>query len=154
MDIVRENRKGLNSSFFMKCKICNFEYNLKLYDENSESMDMNTASTFGSISTGIGFSTTEEYMSALNVPFMCPNKYQQCHENLGEIIRQTAWTKMEEAAEEEASLAREYKEVDRDNRPCITVVADGAWSKRSYNVNYNSASGVVSLLTSVLPFLM
>lgn len=34
--------------------------------------------------------------------------------------------------------------VDADGIPCITVVADGQWSKRSYRTKYDALSGVVS----------
>ncbi|KAK9752198.1 hypothetical protein QE152_g4422 [Popillia japonica] len=53
---------------------------------------------------------------------------------------------MEEAGVEEAQLAREAGDIDSEGIPCITVVADGAWSKRSYNVNYNAASGVACII--------
>ena len=48
------------------------------------------------------------------------------------------------AAQEEAKLAIEKGEVDYLGRPKIAVVADGAWSKRSYKTKYNALSGVVS----------
>lgn len=35
--------------------------------------------------------------------------------------------------------------IDENGITCITVVTDGAWGKRSYNVNYDSMSGVVSI---------
>lgn len=49
-----------------------------------------------------------------------------------------------EAAKEEARLAIEHGDVNKNGVPMITVVADGAWSKRSYRSNYNALSGVVS----------
>jgi len=48
------------------------------------------------------------------------------------------------AAEEEAKLAVATGNVRKDGVPMITVIADGAWSKRSYRSNYNALSGVVS----------
>ncbi|XP_050306168.1 uncharacterized protein LOC126743213 isoform X2 [Anthonomus grandis grandis] len=144
MNILTENRKGLKSSILLKCKMCNLEKYLNLFtqDESETSMDINAAAALATISTGIGFTAAEEFMAILDVPFMSPNTYQQHHEFVGEKIRETAWKAMEEAAQEESLLAKELGEVDQYNRPCITVVADGAWSKRSYNVNYDAASGV------------
>ncbi|CAG9763511.1 unnamed protein product [Ceutorhynchus assimilis] len=52
---------------------------------------------------------------------------------------------MENAAAKEAELALEEGDVDENGIPCITVVTDGAWAKRSYNVNYDSMSGVVNV---------
>ncbi|KAJ8952670.1 hypothetical protein NQ318_020985 [Aromia moschata] len=62
--------------------------------------------------------------------------------HVAEVVRRSAWSAMEEAAKEEARLAVELGEVDQDGMPYITVVADGAWSKRSYNINYDALSGV------------
>lgn len=50
------------------------------------------------------------------------------------------------AGKEEGRLAVERGDVDQDGRPKIAVVADGAWSKRSYRTNYNALSGVVSVI--------
>ncbi|KAG8234222.1 hypothetical protein J437_LFUL011685 [Ladona fulva] len=49
------------------------------------------------------------------------------------------------AGEEEAKVALEAGEVDRDGIPVITVVADRSWAKRSYKNNYKSLSGVESM---------
>ncbi|XP_050303674.1 uncharacterized protein LOC126741321 [Anthonomus grandis grandis] len=143
MEAMTENRKGLNSTFLLKCKMCHLEKPFNLVDTTD---DINTAATLATISTGIGFSAAEEFMSVLNIPFMSPNTYQQRHEIVGDIIRKSAWKAMEEAAKEESDLAKELGEVDKNNCPYITVVADGAWSKRSYNVNYDAASGVACII--------
>lgn len=50
---------------------------------------------------------------------------------------------MIKAGKEEESLAIEIGDVDQRGRPKIAVIADGAWSKRSYKTNYNALSGVV-----------
>lgn len=38
----------------------------------------------------------------------------------------------------------ENGDISKDGIPMISVVVDGAWSKRSYRFNYNALSGVVS----------
>jgi hypothetical protein len=48
------------------------------------------------------------------------------------------------------TLARIHGEGDSDGTPKIIVIADETWSKKSYNVNYNALSGVVSILILVL----
>lgn len=50
------------------------------------------------------------------------------------------------AGMEEAKLAIENGEVVDQRRALVTVVADGAWSKRSYKTNYNASSGVASII--------
>lgn len=50
---------------------------------------------------------------------------------------------MSSAAKKEAELAIKEGEVNDDGVALISVIADGAWSKRSYRSNYNALSGVV-----------
>lgn len=59
---------------------------------------------------------------------------------------------MEKAAKEEATLARECGDVDKEGIPLVTVVADCMWGKRSYRNKYNSLSGTVSKITHFIPF--
>lgn len=53
---------------------------------------------------------------------------------------------MKEGGEEEARIARENGEVDQDGIPQITVIADGAWCKRSYRSAYNAHSGAACIV--------
>nr|CAI5841795.1 unnamed protein product [Callosobruchus analis] len=80
------------------------------------------------------------------MPMMAKKTYGEYHEKVAELIRSSAWKSMEDAAAEEAKLAIEAGDVDINGVPCITVVADGAWAKRSYNVNYGSLSGVACII--------
>lgn len=63
-------------------------------------------------------------------------------EQISNVINDVAWEKMKEAGEEEAKLAKNAEDVTDDGIPVITVLVDGAWSKRSYRTNYNALSGV------------
>ncbi|GLV38564.1 hypothetical protein CBL_08560 [Carabus blaptoides fortunei] len=49
----------------------------------------------------------------------------------------STWTSLEEAR-----LAQENGEIDNEGIPLIAVIANGAWPRRSYRVNYNALSGV------------
>ncbi|KAF2896350.1 hypothetical protein ILUMI_09813, partial [Ignelater luminosus] len=53
---------------------------------------------------------------------------------------------MEAAAKKETEFAIENGNVDKNGVPCITVVADGCWSKRSYRTNYNALSGAGAIV--------
>lgn len=44
--------------------------------------------------------------------------------------------------EEEARLAREVGDVNEEGIPLVSVIADGAWCKRSYGKSYDASSGV------------
>ncbi|KAF2879408.1 hypothetical protein ILUMI_26763 [Ignelater luminosus] len=117
MSVISESRHGLQSTFLLKCKNCG-------------------------ITKRISNENIEEIAASIDMPMMSDTTYQKFHESVSVTIRETAWKIMEEAGRMEAELAKELGEVDRDNVPCITVVTDGAWSKRSYSVNYDAASGV------------
>lgn len=144
MEIVGEERHGLASIFIFKCKICNVTQRISSYENNSEDVDINTGIVLGAVSSGTGYSQCNELFATINVPFMAPTTFITKERNLASTIHNTALKVMAEAGQEEATLAKELGEVDGEGIPCITVIADGAWSKRSYNVNYNAASGVVS----------
>lgn len=144
MTIVGEKRKGLHSGFKLKCDMCDFASDLSTTDPDGQ--DINESMAVGIISTGIGFSAAEEIMALLNVPFMSFKTYQANHDKVADVIEDKAWSLIKEAAKEEAEIAKTLGEVDKTTGvPYITVVADGAWSKRSYNVNYDATSGVVGV---------
>lgn len=144
MDIISEQRNGLKSKILLRCKMCRIEKAVDLISDSNDAMDINSALVLGTVSTGTGYTGANELFSVLNVPFMTDVTYQRHHENVGDIIHEISWKSMEEAAKEEARLARESGEVNENDVPMIAVVADGAWSKRSYSTNYDASSGVVS----------
>lgn len=72
--------------------------------------------------------------------------YQQLHNEVFMHVHDIAWKEMELAGQQEKRLAIENGDIDIYGRPKIAVIADGAWSKRSYKTNYNALSGVVNFL--------
>jgi len=71
--------------------------------------------------------------------------YQNIHEQVSQSIFSVSLDEMIKAGQEESKFAIENGDVDEQGRPLITVIADGAWSKRSYKSNYNALSGVASI---------
>jgi len=61
-----------------------------------------------------------------------------------------AFDAMIDAGKEEAALAVMENNVNEKGIPLITVIADGAWSKRSYKSGKNTLSGIVSILSDFL----
>lgn len=55
---------------------------------------------------------------------------------------------MTKAGNEEKQIAIQNGNIDENNVPMCTVIADGQWSKRSYKTIYNSFSGAVKLFTN------
>ena len=43
-------------------------------------------------------------------------------------------------------MAKEKDDVDENGIPMITVIADGAWCKRSYCSAYNARSGAACII--------
>ncbi|CAI6372565.1 unnamed protein product [Macrosiphum euphorbiae] len=105
-------------------------------------MDVNTAAVTASVNSGQGYVQLEILSALLNMPSMSNKLYQKIHEKVEQFTHNTAWESMSSAAEEEAKLAIDNGDVNENGVPMITVIADGAWSKRSYRTNYNALSGV------------
>lgn len=94
---------------------------------------------------GHGYTQLEDLCCYLNMPCMAIATYVKHKDRVDGAIHDCSWDSMEEAAREEAELARAEGRVDPvTGVPEITVVVDGAWCKRSYKTNYNALSGVVS----------
>lgn len=156
MVFVSEQKYGLRSSFTFRCKMCNKKAVIEseLPPRTAKCMGVNTAAVSGIISIGCGFSNLSELLASLNVPSMSTKTYAKGEETVTRGVEAAAWETMKKAGEEEARLAKESGDVDAEGYPLVTVIADGAWSKRSYKKKYDAASGLVSsTFPSVLHFL-
>ncbi|KAF5281749.1 hypothetical protein FQR65_LT14544 [Abscondita terminalis] len=142
MILINEKRFGLNSILTLKCKMCKKLFDLSTdYEERSE-LNINQSAVLATISSGIGYSSASQFMATLDVPFMAYGTFHACENTVADVIHSSLTTQITENGKQEAHLAKIHGEVDSNGVPCITVIADGAWSKRSYNVNYNALSGV------------
>nr|XP_023013305.1 uncharacterized protein LOC111503269 [Leptinotarsa decemlineata] len=110
---THEYKMGLKTKVSMQ----NVQYqkNIHLIEETDGGMDINSVLTLATVSTGNGYSTVNEMLSVLNVPFMSNSTYQQHHENVADIIEETAWKVMEEAGQEEARIAQDLGEIVKDD---------------------------------------
>lgn len=114
--------------------------------EDSPTIKINTAIVSSVVNTGQGYGQLEQFSAILNMPCMTNRTYQKEHEIISCHIEETMWQSIEMAGKEEAKMAIERGDVNENGVPLIAVVADGAWSKRSYKTNYNALSGVVSII--------
>lgn len=133
------------SKFILECLVCKEQHTVQS-DTSEEVLDINKAAVLGMISTGGGHSQLEEFLAFCNIPAMSFPTFASSQDALAPHIHSTAHELMITAGKEEARLAKELGEVDKDGVPKIAVIADGAWCKRSYKSNYNASSGVVSIL--------
>lgn len=104
--------------------------------KNSKDVNINEAAVLTTQTIGCGFFNLEEFLSTLNVPSMSNFLYQKYSATLRDKIEPTSTKIMAEAIEEEQLLALQNSDVDEKGLPKITVVTDGAWSKRSYRSNW------------------
>ena len=75
---------------------------------------------------------------------MTQKTYAEKQRGVSDVILEVTWKSIEDAGREEYEIASSIQ--NSVSCPEITVITDGAWSKRSYNANYNASSGVVSVL--------
>lgn len=144
LKIDKELRHGLESTFTIKCSCC-LEIKKVFTDKNHAVMDINKAAVLGTISTGGGYAQLQECFGYCDIPVMGSHFFSKVQNELAENIHELAWEVIEVAGKQEKQKAIEKGHIDSDGVPYITVIADGAWSKRSYKVNYDAASGVVSI---------
>lgn len=125
--------------------MCGAIENIHSEDPERKGFNINTAVTSAILNTGQGYSQLEEFCGILDMYCMSFPTYQNIHEEVSQNIFSVSLEEMKKAGQEESKIAIENGDVDEQGRPLITVIADGAWSKRSYKNNYNALSGVASI---------
>lgn len=146
MNIVQETREGFISTFTFKCKMCNLTEQIQTEDPNVDHLNVNEAAVMGRIMTGSGYAHMNETAAILNMPCMSKGFYYKLQEKVYDNIHLVAWKQMKAAAEKEATMAIENGNVDANGIPCITVIVDGSWGKRSYNMNCTSKVGMACII--------
>ena len=129
--LVNTGRIEFKTQFFYECKFCFHKADFWSHPTDSTNMDLNTAITAGTITTGIGYAQMEEIFAAANVPCMSEKTYIQHRNIVVEEFEKTAIENMKIARKLEKQLAIERNEII-NNHPYIIVVADDSWTKRSY----------------------
>ncbi|KAL4112571.1 hypothetical protein QTP88_016326 [Uroleucon formosanum] len=144
LSLQKEKRYGFYSEFIFICNVCNKNEIISTEPslDTNGLLAINMAVVSSAVNTGQGYSQLQQFSAILNMPCMSNPLYQKCHEKVSSYTESVALEGTKEAAKEEARLAIEHGDVNKNGVPMITVVADGAWSKRSYRSNYNALSGV------------
>ncbi|KAF2887047.1 hypothetical protein ILUMI_19126 [Ignelater luminosus] len=76
MYVVKELRKGLQSSFELKCKMCGITTTLLTENPEEEGiLNINLAVTLACVSTGVGYAQLDELAAAINMPNMSDKTY-------------------------------------------------------------------------------
>jgi len=146
LSLQKEKRYGFYSEFIFICNMCNKNEIISTEPslDTNGLLTINMAVVSSAVNTGQGYSQLQQFSAILNMPCMSNPLYQKCHEKVSSYTESVALEGTKEAAKEEARLAIEHGDVNKNGVPMITLVADGAWSKRSSRSNYNALSGVVS----------
>jgi hypothetical protein len=140
-EIISEKKIGFNSAFTLKCKFCG-NINI-LYSDNPNTTHTNVTTAAAS---GASYSCLDELSTALDIPPISKKTFFRHQNKVYEAFYSIAFEQLEIAGKEEARLAIEAGMVNEQGIPIITVLADGAWSKRSYKTNYNALSGVACII--------
>ncbi|KAK4885602.1 hypothetical protein RN001_001873 [Aquatica leii] len=141
LNIISEKFEGLQSVFSFKCSVCNKIETIR-NDITENKMNTNLGVVAGAIATGVGYSQVSELFASMDVPNMSNKTYSKYHSKISLAITKNINQLMTEAGKEETKLAIELGDVNADGVPVISVIVDGAWSKRSYRTNYSALSGV------------
>lgn len=76
------------------------------------------------------------------MPSITKETYSHEHQNLSNVVNDIVSEEIKMAGLEEKEFAEQKGDTDENGLSCITVIADGAWCKRSYKTNYDALSGV------------
>lgn len=98
---------------------------------SSSTMNVNTSVVSAVVNTGQGFSQIDTFTAILNMPNMSNQNYQKIHSDIIKHTEGISFEAMINAGKEEAALAIQENRINEKGIPLITVIADGAWSKRS-----------------------
>ncbi|XP_050063239.1 uncharacterized protein LOC126552568 [Aphis gossypii] len=146
VEFVKEIRKGFESTWIFKCKMCNCIMIIDSERVTPDYLPINKSAVNGTIAVGIGHTQLAELFASLDIPCMTSKTYTKYINNLSENIKATAWDVIKLAGVEEKQLAIEAGDIDEDGTPMCPVIADGQWSKRSYKTKYDAYSGAATII--------
>lgn len=145
--LTKEMPLGINSRLYYLCSKCKRTFVINTCDNNDETdYSIEHASVESIMSIGGGYYNLEEFLNTMGIPCMSSFMYDKIHATLEGDWFETAKLDMLDAIKIEIQYAKERGDVTSDGIPFLTVILDGAWSKRSYRVNYNALSGVAVIV--------
>ncbi|KAI4455217.1 sugar transporter [Holotrichia oblita] len=140
MYMCSESGDALICSIKLKCRMCQTEKSVRTEAPGDK------LNVLASISTGLCYAQTTQIFCTINMPHLSRKQFDKHFAKVSETILATSWEAMEEAGVDEGRIAREIGNVDKDGCPLISVIADGEWSKRSYNTKHDASAGVACIV--------
>ncbi|CAH2088998.1 unnamed protein product [Euphydryas editha] len=145
LNIIKERKDSLKSSFTFLCNMCNMQFQLFSTQSSAAKMDVNQGAVTGALMIGSGKSNLNELLASIDLLTITQFTYEKCHDEIATWWQLAAENSMQAAAQEETSKAISCGDV-KDGIPVLTVIADCCWSERSYQTNYSAASGVADII--------
>lgn len=140
--IKKHTDRGLRTKVYLACQKCDYTDDLWTDSKDGPLMGINKSAVCGTITSGIGCSTLQEVLSSMAIPSISHVTYIKNRDELFNLVTQVSEEEMIRAASLESEIAIKEGNVV-DGIPCITVVSDGAWAKRSFaGGKHDSLSGV------------
>ncbi|KAJ8313214.1 hypothetical protein KUTeg_009233 [Tegillarca granosa] len=142
---------GLSSVLMAKCQGCHqkfkFETSPQLLNNRNKSKhyDVNVRAVWGSMATGGGLAHLNESLATLNSPGMSQQTYTTIEQEIGNMWGEVVEEDLLKAGAEERKIAMEKGQF-HEGVPCITVICDGGWSKRTHKHSYNALGGVAIII--------
>lgn len=146
VELISEKRIGLNSTFYMKCKMCGVTFILKSSNNSENKMDVNEEVVAGIMTIGAGVTQLNTVLCHVYMPPMSVRLYQSKHDIISRWWKRTAEHYMVEAGKEEKDHALSIGSLNDDGTAMIAVSGDACWSKLSYGTNYSASSGVGAIV--------
>lgn len=137
IEITRENIVGLESEIFLKCQICKETFSITLNNKLPHEISINHAAVTSSML--IGRTSLNELLLSMDLPNFSSYLYDKHLSEVSKWWATAAENSIKEAAEQQMEIAIEKSDV-ADGDPCITVLTNGCWSKRSFRINYSATS--------------
>ncbi|KAK9752248.1 hypothetical protein QE152_g4421 [Popillia japonica] len=87
MELMKEERRGLASTYIFRCRLCNIIQKIHTDNADCRDADVNTGIVFGATSIGIEYSQCNELLTTINVPLMAANTFASKERNLATVIQ-------------------------------------------------------------------
>lgn len=140
--VVNVVQRALNTFLHFECSECNMTTTFTSHPNTAEPNYLFTA---GTMSAGVPFDNIEEIFKAIGMPCMDRKTFNSYQRKVTVDLFNVAQECMKETAEKEKKIALEKGRVI-DGIPCVTIISDASWSKRSLGGRYDSSGNCTVII--------
>lgn len=149
IEIVEEQRNGLECSFCVMCHNCKQKKFWVHNDVGTKSLSANEALVWGANATGVGYTGLKHAFTSMDIPFPDFNTFKKLEIVYSDQMSMALEKQMKENGKEEIGLAialNQVIETPTGSIPWTSVYCDGQWSKRCYNQKGTALSGSAAII--------